>query len=611
MAIEKMRLVCISGNRNAIDTMILKTFSSSAFHPELASQVVSSALDGTVLSDDNKYQDYVNRVESISRALNCELHILPEEIQKKHYTDEEIEGYINSIEAKYAQLSEVLSLNQKLSKDDQFAMQQLREYDFDMINSSLYIHSNFGRFPNSSIAKLALHNNDRFIYTVLHKNNHYQWIYYITLKQDEQEIDRMFDSLYFEPISIPKLDADEVVHACELEMIQIYGFIKKKASIYKQYKYVAAFDETMMITGFIKEGDLKTFKDSFDQDESITVKDFDGKADAIKAPTILRNNWFAKPFEMFVEMYSLPKYEGFDPTFYVSITYSFLFGMMFGDLGQGIVMALLGEFLWKKKKMKLGAIMARIGVFSAIFGLVYGSLFGNEELLAQLYQSIGITALPLHVMSKTMTMPLLGAAIGLGVFLIVVSMSINVVLRLRQHEVGEALFSQNGLTGIVFYLAILIGLGAQMLYGIKLMTLPYIIGLIALPALIMMFKEPLIHLIEKVRFQPDGSIVEYFVQSFFELFEVVLSFLSNTMSFLRVGGFVMSHAGMMIVVSALMDIAGKGSIAVLIGGNIFVMCLEGLIVGIQTLRLEYYEMFSRYYDGGGRKFEAVSLNEFK
>ena len=190
MAIEKMRLVCISGNRNAIDTMILKTFSSSAFHPELASQVVSSALDGTVLSDDNKYQDYVNRVESISRALNCELHILPEEIQKKHYTDEEIEGYINSIEAKYAQLSEVLSLNQKLSKDDQFAMQQLREYDFDMINSSLYIHSNFGRFPNSSIAKLALHNNDRFIYTVLHKNNHYQWIYYITLKQDEQEIDR-------------------------------------------------------------------------------------------------------------------------------------------------------------------------------------------------------------------------------------------------------------------------------------------------------------------------------------------------------------------------------------------------------------------------------------
>ncbi len=73
----------------------------------------------------------------------------------------------------------------------------------------------------------------------------------------------------------------------------------------------------------------------------------------------------------------------------------------------------------------------------------------------------------------------------------------------------------------------------------------------------------------------------------------------------------MSHAGMMIVVSALMDIAGKGSIAVLIGGNIFVMCLEGLIVGIQTLRLEYYEMFSRYYDGGGRKFEAVSLNEFK
>ena len=81
------------------------------------------------------------------------------------------------------------------------------------------------------------------------------------------------------------------------------------------------------------------------------------------------------------------------------------------------------------------------------------------------------------------------------------------------------------------------------------------------------------------------------------------------MSYLRVGGFVLSHAGMMLVVMTLMDmVGGFGSPIVLIIGNLFVMGLEGLIVGIQTLRLEYYEMFSRYYVGGGKKFEVMSVD---
>ena len=98
----------------------------------------------------------------------------------------------------------------------------------------------------------------------------------------------------------------------------------------------------------------------------------------------------------------------------------------------------------------------------------------------------------------------------------------------------------------------------------------------------------------------------FFVQSFFELFEVVLSFITNTMSFLRVGGFVLSHAGMMLVVYTLAEmVGGFGEIIVLILGNVFVMCLEGLIVGIQVLRLEFYGMFSRYYEGNGIPFKTI------
>jgi V/A-type H+-transporting ATPase subunit I len=106
---------------------------------------------------------------------------------------------------------------------------------------------------------------------------------------------------------------------------------------------------------------------------------------------------------------------------------------------------------------------------------------------------------------------------------------------------------------------------------------------------------------------PEG-FGAFFTEGFFELFDVVLTFITNTMSFLRVGGFVLSHAGMMLVVYTLAGmVGGIGYWIVLVLGNAFVMCLEGLIVGIQVLRLEFYEMFSRYYEGNGKPF--VSMKE--
>ena len=81
------------------------------------------------------------------------------------------------------------------------------------------------------------------------------------------------------------------------------------------------------------------------------------------------------------------------------------------------------------------------------------------------------------------------------------------------------------------------------------------------------------------------------------------------MSFLRVGGFVLSHAGMMAVVMALGEMfSGAGNVAVLVVGNVFVMCLEGLIVGIQVLRLEFYEIFSRFYSGDGKPYEPAAIS---
>ena len=124
-------------------------------------------------------------------------------------------------------------------------------------------------------------------------------------------------------------------------------------------------------------------------------------------------------------------------------------------------------------------------------------------------------------------------------------------------------------------------------------------------AAVLLFKEILIDLVNRKPDWKPESIGDYLMQNIFELLEYVLSYASNTVSFLRVGAFVLVHAGMMMVV---FNLAGADkNLFVIILGNVLVIALEGLLTGIQAMRLEFYEMFSRFYEGDGRAFNAVRL----
>ena len=127
---------------------------------------------------------------------------------------------------------------------------------------------------------------------------------------------------------------------------------------------------------------------------------------------------------------------------------------------------------------------------------------------------------------------------------------------------------------------------------------------LGIPVLLFVFKEPLGNLVEKRHKKMEGGKVMFFVQAFFELFETMLSYFSNTISYVRIGAFAVSHAAMMEVVLMLSGAsAGSTNWIIFVIGNIIVCGLEGLVVGIQVLRLEYYEMFSRFYKGTGREFK--------
>jgi len=606
MAIEKMRLLWLAGSKENIENILLTAFSTRDLHAELAAYVVNEGNGGELLPEDNTFAEYLNRIESIIRSLHIDLQCAFDGVTT--FTNEEIEAQLSQVENTYEKINETLMNQSALTKEDKDALIKLRDYNIETLNQTKYTSVNFGRLPISSLAKLPLHEENRYVATVLSKNTHYAWVLYVSLSQNKKEIEKLFESLYFEPIAIPKVDEKQLVYDCKSVLGKLYGYVKHYADVHKFYKYIALFDKTCVITGFVPQRRVKKFKTMFGDMTDVIIQDFPaGLEEGLEPPTVLRNNWFAKPFELFVELYGLPHYGEFDPTFYVALTYSLLFGIMFGDLGQGLVFVIVGYILFRKTKGNLWGIVQRLGFFSMFFGTIYGSVFGNETLLNPFFKVLGFAEKPIEIMRSTFTNQLLLMAVGLGAVLILTSMTINIVLQFKRKNVGDALFSQNGLAGVVFYGSLIIGAALQLGLGIKVANPITIVLFIVVPLVAILFRVPLKNLVRKMRVTPHEGWGGYMSESFFELFEVLLSFMSNTMSFLRVGGFVLSHAGMMLVVMNLTALTGKFGIITMIFGNIFVIGLEGLIVGIQTLRLEFYEMFSRYFEGGGKKYIPTTL----
>ena len=207
-------------------------------------------------------------------------------------------------------------------------------------------------------------------------------------------------------------------------------------------------------------------------------------------------------------------------------------------------------------------------------------------------------------------------AISIGIVLVAVAMLMNIVIRLRSKEYGEAFFSENGLAGLLLYAALVSCIVAFM-GDITIIPTPVCIVMIVLTVPLLFCKELLIAKIQHTGEAKPESVLDFILQNFFELIEYILSYFSNTVSFLRIGAFVLVHSGMMMVFFSLAgnpespsEVSPGGWMAIILG-NVLVMALEGLLTGIQALRLEYYEMFSRFYDGDGRPFTGIGRPEGK
>ena len=396
-------------------------------------------------------------------------------------------------------------------------------------------------------------------------------------------------------------------------MLEAYTALKKRYDIFELRRKVGAVKEKFYIKGFVPKKNADKFSEGFKDMHEVEVVLLPADADAnITPPTVLKNGWFTRPFGMLVEMYGLPKYNGFNPTAFVAITYTILFGIMFGDLGQGFLLFLLGFLISRKINKPAGGMVTRCGLSSMVFGTLYGSVFGFEELLDPVFENFGVDFLPLKIFKQS-TFILL-TAVGIGIFLILVSMLINIGIGFKEKNYEKAIFGCNGIAGLVFYASVCVGVVCTMMLKIEVMSLPFKIFLIVIPLICIFCRVPFSIAVKYKKWrlsedEEDMTIGGFIVENFFEMFEFLLSYVSNTMSFLRVGGFVLSHAGMMMVVMTLMDMtASAGKPVTLIIGNLFVMAMEGMIVAIQIIRLEFYEIFSRFYESDGKAFEPMRVS---
>ena len=637
--IEKMQFVSITGPKTDIDRMVDKYLSRYEIQLENALSELRSVKDLRPITEVNPYRELCGEAASLAEPLKAgspETGSLPEvsldeamdtvtriSSDLKAWDQEKttLEQRVESLEESRARISPFTDLN----------------YNLSTILHFKYIRFRFGRIPKEYFQKFTDYVYDTIdtVYYKCSEDEEYVWIVYFVPESISKKIDAIYASMHFERYLIPDeyegtpLEAGEALdqkigdmknRIADLENKRRECLEKNRDAILAAAARLERYDKNFnvrkmaastthksstfyILCGWMTKNQAAAFREEIKNDPDVFLIVEENHGNVIsKPPTKLKNPGIFRPFELFIRMYGLPSYEELDPTILIGITYSFLFGFMFGDAGQGLCLLAGGFLLYRLKKMSLAAIISCCGFFSTIFGLLFGSVFGFEDVITPLWLRPADDMTTLPFIGKLNTVFVVSISIGMGIILL--TMVLNIINSLREKDAEKLWFDTNGVAGLVFYgslvLAVVLFMTGHVLPGSAVLAVMF-----GVPLLLMFFKEPLTAFLEKkARTAAPGGKAMFVIQGFFELFEVLLSYFSNTLSFVRVGAFAVSHAAMMEVVLMLAGAeAGSPNWLVVVLGNLFVCGLEGLVVGIQVLRLEYYELFSRFYRGSGREFK--------
>lgn len=641
--IVKMKFLSITGPLHDIDRVSDVYLSKYEMQLEHAISELKTTENLLPFVEINPYKESLTKAEQFvamlpNNGIEPNLSQTPEDmldlIREVNHNYLEFQEKIEKLE------KEKTSLHEKLNVLEPF---QPLDFELNKVTHYKYMQVRFGRIDVDYFHKL-----EKYLFEDLNavflegaRDANYVYGCYFAANTESGKVDSVFNSLHFERIQLPdgftgtpatayqsltrqieekskdieklKQETTDMLAANASKLLGARNRLEELTHNFDVRKMAARIDDNndqqedyYVLCGWMGEDDVKAFiEEAKDDDKIFIVVEEDREKFFGDPPTKLKNPKLFKPFEMFIKMYGLPDHSEMDPTVFVALTYTFIFGAMFGDVGQGFCLFVGGGLLYLIKKMDLAGIISIAGLFSMFFGFMFGSIFGFENIIdAHWLRPVeAMTKLPF--VGQLNTVFVIAIAFGMGLNLL--AMIFQIINSIRSHDKGNLLFSTNGIAGLIFYsflvLTIVLYMSGHTVPGNIFMVI-----FLGIPVLCFVFKEPLTNLVERNHKKIESGKAMFLVQAFFELFETMLSYFSNTISYVRIGAFAVSHAAMMEVVLMLSGATDGGSINWfgVVLGNLIVCALEGLVVGIQVLRLEYYEMFSRFYKGTGREFKPFT-----
>ena len=636
--IVKMKFLTITAHKRDIDRICDQYLSKYEIQLENALSELKTVDNLLPFIEVNPFKDSLDKANQFANYIEDD--VIPED---KLFSQEEMFSLIRDMNQTYMNFrdhEEELRKRQEHCREVLRLVEPFRSIDFSIHDVTQYrfIKFRFGRVPVDYYHKLEKYVYEDLDVVFIEGSRDASHVYgvYFSAEGNIEQTDAILKSLHFERLRLPdecegttrevcKQLTDEInklnqeILSTDIQireafkengskLLAVRDRLQKLSSNFDVRKLAALVEnkrgDHFILCGWMPEDQAALFMDEIKKDPDVFVIVEDNHEEYFsEPPTKLKNPKFFKPFEMFIKMYGLPAHNELDPTIFVALTYTFIFGAMFGDVGQGLCLFLGGAILYKWKKINLAGIVSIAGIFSTFFGFMFGSVFGFENIIeATWIRPIShMTTLPF--IGKLNTVFIVAVAFGMGIILL--SMIFHIINAKKAHDT-EALLDQNGISGLVFYGAVVLTV-VLFMTGNKLPATIVLVVMFGIPLLLMIFKEPITSKLEKrIEHSQEGKVM-FVVQAVFEMFETLLSYFSNTLSFVRIGAFAVSHAAMMEVVLMLAGVeTGNPNWAVVVGGNLFVCAMEGLIVGIQVLRLEYYEMFSRFYKGTGREFKPYN-----
>jgi V/A-type H+-transporting ATPase subunit I len=652
MAVEKMKIVGVIGSKKDLDKAARLIVVNGNMHMLNAiAELNSSYLDmKEVKSNPDLMQELENirpydslvdfsENEKIIKSFHEVLDIKPAIATGEIDTDFNYHDFMEELKQSYGEVKNAveaidrikskIALNETYIQNLNYARHEdfdigtllgMKYFDFEMMSLSREKYKrlklNYENIP-SMVVHLGVANDMDIIAT-------------LTPAELKEDAERIFSSLNILKLELPyghNGDTEDIIKVLEQEiadlkreiqelkqsvglrrekyeplLIKAYTLLVLEEKIENVKSEVAIGESLFIMFGFVPTFLMEQFQENmskaFDNDAIFLEEDVEKRNYGHSPPTKLKNNAFFRPFEMLIEMYGIPNYNEKDATPFFALSYMILFGAMFGDLGQGFVI-LLGGLLLKyvMKNVSFGGILSRMGISSMFFGLMYGSVFGNEEILH-----------PLVISPMENINTILVAAVILGIILINIGYIYSLVNLYKRRDLEEGWFGREGVAGYLFFLTLILLIADK---AVQLIGIPIFVYAMVLAAflLLIVFKQPLAHKIKGKKKLYEDSATDYYVEAGFGIIETILSVVSNIVSFIRVGAFALNHVGLYVAFATIAEMmkSPTAGILVLIIGNVLIIGLEGLIVFIQSLRLEYYELFSKYYSGYGIPYRPIKL----